>query len=57
MTPQEFKEKMIEIFPLDGSHEEDTAHVAGDKLMCQLLTELGYIDGVMIFITSDKWYS
>lgn len=33
------------------------AHVLADELMCKLLRELGYGEGVDIFEQMDKWYS
>jgi hypothetical protein len=56
VSPKEFKEKMLEIFPLTG-YDEEAAHGDADMLMCELLSELGYEDGVKIFETSDRWYA
>jgi hypothetical protein len=54
MTPAEFAEKMKTIF--DGSSPEST-HAQGDDLMCELLTSLGYAEGVKIYEDGEKWYS
>jgi hypothetical protein len=56
MDPHQFKEAMAAIFPADGFDEEG-AHSDADKLMCQLLISLGYIEGVYIFQDADKWYA
>ena len=56
MTPEEFKQKMQEAFPT-GGHDEEYAHGYADALMCELLTSLGYGEGVKIFQSADKWYA
>ena len=53
-TPKEFAEKM---YQLAGSGDEEADHVKADELMCQLLTSLGYGEGIKIFRDMDKWYS
>jgi hypothetical protein len=54
MTPKEFEEKMKE---LKNEHDPETAHFLMDELIVSLLVELGYEDGVEIFIRQTKWYS
>lgn len=54
MTPEEFKEKMA--FCNDKLDEED-GHYEADGIMCKLLKELGYGEGVKIFKAMAKWYS
>lgn len=41
------------------ARENDTemTHIYMDELMCKLLRELGYGDGVDIFEETNKWYS
>ena len=56
MTPEEFKLKMATILTECGDSIEKT-HIELDKLMCDVLAELGYSDGVEIFRHSEKWYS
>ena len=54
MTKEEFAEKMAEIAKggdIEASHED------ADDLMCQVLTEWGYGDGVKIFEEMSKWYA
>lgn len=53
MSPQEFAEEMRATFV--GDTEGD--HSAADKLMCALLRELGYGEGVEIFERAAKWYA
>ena len=40
----------------DNNYPE-LAHYLADKLMCELLRELGYDEGVDIFERIQKWYS
>lgn len=56
MTPYEFTEAMwrIRIDP-DGTPEDK--HIEADDLMCELLTKLGYGDGVKEFKKMERWYS
>lgn len=61
MTPQEFKEKMddvvkSELDPIFG-FDAEIAHVHADDLMCELLIQLGYEEGVQIFNDMPKYYS
>jgi len=39
-----------------GDDKEDL-HKGMDRLMCMLLSELGYTDGVEVFENTPKWYS
>ena len=54
MTLEEFKIKMQEI--ADNCGTED-GHIDADSLMCDLLKELGYSEGVEIFENMNKWYA
>ncbi|MGE7271373.1 hypothetical protein ACQKK5_07925 [Brevibacillus panacihumi] len=56
MTPEQFVEKMREIFPETG-YDEETAYIAADNLVCELLTQLGYGEGAAIYDDADKWYA
>lgn len=53
INPQVFESKM------KGFNEFDTemAHVYADELMCQVLTDLGYGEGIEVFKNMTKWYS
>ena len=53
-TPQEFAKKMSQ---LAGGDDAEADHIKADELMCQLLTSLGYGEGVKIFRDMYKWYS
>lgn len=53
MTPKEFHEAMIALEV--GDAESD--HAKADDLMCKVLTELGYVDGVRVFETMKRWYA
>lgn len=42
---------------IDRNDNTEMAHILADELMCKLLRELGYGEGVDIFEKMDKWYS
>ena len=54
MTPEEFEQEMRTI-----SHRSDTelAHMDADALLCRVLADAGYRNGVEVFREMDKWYS
>ena len=54
MTAEEFNKAMS---ALADSNDEEVSHREADKLMCRLLTELGYGDGVKHFEEMRKWYA
>lgn len=39
------------------NNNAEMAHIYADKLICKLLRELGYGEGVNIFEGMEKWYS
>jgi hypothetical protein len=55
MSPDEFKSRMRWVYrtPVDV----ESAHIAADDLMCELLRSLGYGGGITVFEESPKWYS
>lgn len=68
MTPNEFAEKMRECIdkstrPIGfiGNREPyldpEDCHVDMDELMCKVLVQLGYYEGVDIFQRTEKYYS
>ena len=63
MTPKEFRDKMVEAsltkykVGVAMKIDKENAHAAADGLMCKLLEELGYTDGIKVFYDMDKWYS
>ena len=56
MTPEEFEKEMIVIRETNGDSPE-RFHYEADKLMCKILYQLGYGNGVKIFEDNEKWYS
>ena len=56
MTPEEFTIKMRHIH---DKYEDDLEerHIYMDKLMCELLIDLGYWEGIHIFNNTNKWYA
>ena len=59
MTPEEFKNEMQKIRNRLGKKyiDEEIIHAEGDDLMCKLLRELGYGEGVDVFEDMPKWYA
>lgn len=55
MNPEEFKEAMKKA--RDSYCDKEYSHVDMDELMCKLLRELGYGEGVDIFEKAEKWYA
>jgi hypothetical protein len=53
MSAEEFKTRMEEIRKED---ETEDGHIEADNLMCNLLNELGYGDGIDVFTDMPKWY-
>lgn len=56
MTQEEFKDAMGLINEEYNDNNEDK-HVHMDNLMCELLSSMGYEEGIDIFRDADKWYS
>lgn len=54
-TPEEFFNIMKKIRN-NGGYEESW-HRDMDNLMCRVLIDLGYGDGIDVFYDTDKWYS
>jgi len=59
MNPEEFKKKMkeIQIEYECITHDTEEVHIKMDKLMCEVLENLGYKEGIEIFNNTPKWYS
>jgi hypothetical protein len=55
MTPEQFKQEMQNIVDEDECIEE--THRLMDYLLCDVLENLGYSEGVQIFKQTYKWYS
>ena len=56
MTKEEFYYEMLQIKEKYGDSEE-RFHIYADKLICNLLVELGYEAGIYVFLETPKWYS
>lgn len=65
MTPEEFKTHMqkiskniMELDDLDTDMPSmiEDAHIKADELMCEILTDLGYGEGIEIFKKMEKYY-
>jgi hypothetical protein len=56
MTPTEFADAMMKI-ARTSSGDPEAAHGNADDLLCKVLTELGYGEGVKVFEGMDKWYA
>ncbi len=56
ISPEEFKARMGQLFN-PAEYDEEIAHCDADKLMCDLLRQIGYGEGIDIFEKSDKWYA
>ncbi len=60
MTPEEFLDEMkgLVIYK-DGRalYDPERVHVDADDLMCRVLRELGYSEGVDFFESLDLWYA
>ena len=55
MTKEEFYRKMLALEETYADNE--LFHIKADELMCKLLIELGYGQGVEVFLDAPKWYS
>jgi len=55
MTPEEFERRMSRIFANDDDTEAN--HIKADALLCEVLMQLGYENGVNIFESAHKWYA
>lgn len=55
LTPEEFCKEM-ENLRNDLDSDEEVFHICADGLICDLLRELGYGDGVDVFESTSKWY-
>jgi hypothetical protein len=54
-TPEQFRDDMQKIRKEVGG-DEVIAHIRMDEVLCRVLVELGYRDGVAIFDKQAKWY-
>lgn len=56
MNPQEFYKRMLDL-KNDFAGDEEAVHTCMDNLMCELLSILGYGDGIEVFNETNKWYA
>ena len=64
-TPKTFAREMARLADMLDHREdfsgwyidEETTHIMVDELMCDILRELGYGEGVDIFEKMPKWYA
>ena len=56
MTPEEFANEMRGVCEC-WSKNTEFKHAAMDRIMCDLLRQLGYEEGVDIFEDTRKWYA
>lgn len=62
MTPKEFADEMRritneELHKHDPYWDTEQIHIEMDSLMCSVLEDLGYSEGVDIFEKMPKWYA
>lgn len=60
MTAREFADRMEEIFKSKSNNnfnDVEDAHLEADELMAEVLSSLGYEEGVKIFFSHEKWYA
>ena len=56
MTKEEFYHNMLAIKEQYG-RDQEKFHIEADNLMCKLLIELGYGQGVEVFLDTPVWYA
>lgn len=56
LTPDEF---LGHIMSLKGKYDGDTEafHAAADDLLCKVLRQLGYKEGIEVYKETEKWYA
>lgn len=54
ITPAEFTRRMDLCAEND---DPEQGHVDADDLMCEVLRQLGYGDGVTVYVAMTKWYA
>lgn len=59
ITPEKFADQMREAYQLYyvGNDDAEDVHIAMDGIICNLLRQLGYGEGVDIFNSTPKWYA
>ena len=54
MDAKQFNLNMQKILQIKSVYQR---HIEADALMCSVLTQLGYGEGVLNFLTMEKWYN
>lgn len=59
MTPDEFAAKMQEAYKIhyEENADNEVVHIVMDGIMCDLLRQLGYGEGIDIFNNTPMWYA
>ena len=61
MTKEEFYHDMLalkeKLETKPTTWDKEDFHLAADDLMCNLLIELGYGQGIKVFLDTPKWYA
>ena len=57
MTGAEAKARLIELQTIPGASDPEAAHSEADKVLCQLLRDIGYDDVVTEWEKINKWYA
>jgi hypothetical protein len=59
MTPEEFAANMREAcqYHYVENNDQEDVHITMDGIMCNLLRDLGYGEGIDIFESTPKWYA
>lgn len=59
MTPEEFKQAMADAYHkyYEIECDEELVHGAMDYIICELLRDLGYGEGIDIFDNTPMWYA
>lgn len=52
--PKHFHDHMLALSEITDPEER---HRRMDRAMCYLLEELGYVEAVNVFISTEKWYA
>ena len=54
-TPEEFATAMQDAF--GDSSDPEQGHINADVYVCEVLTALGYGEGIAIFEAARRWYA
>lgn len=55
-TPEEFAKQMVDLRERYRGDAE-AFHAKADNLICAVLSELGYHEGVKVFEEEERWYA